>query len=313
MIATKPHIRMFAFILALLGAVLLHAPAGHAADQPNVMLMGDDADQDTVPRHSRIFNRVLDALKNRMLQEGFTVYNETATTMDITDAGRVRRTDAELISVAKSVTEAPIDVISVFQIYASAQDDAYSDIKKLRIRVVGRLLQVGTGRDLGSFEVAMGPKGLSPLPVACNTDCILETVGDQAKPIANEVGIVLARKLRELSPEKQADASAVVKSTTKTEAKPADDKCDGLHTAFTVVINGYDIGDVHKIEQAMIGFKGYETHRPVKSQTLYTEYWYETCSDRARLQRNFETLAENLQGQNRVALEANKIELEHIP
>jgi hypothetical protein len=39
--------------------------------------------------------------------------------MDITDPGRVRRTDAELISVAQNLTAAPIDVISTFQIYAS--------------------------------------------------------------------------------------------------------------------------------------------------------------------------------------------------
>lgn len=305
--------RYLAVLFFVFCVATLNAPASRAADQPNVMLMGDDADQDTVPRHSRIFNRVLDALKNRMLQEGFTVYNETATTMEITNAGRVRRTDAELISVARSVKEAPIDVISVFQIYAAAQDDAYSDIKKLKIRIVGRMLQVSTGRDLGSFEVSMGPKGLSPLPVKCDVDCILEAVGDQAKPIANEVGIILARKLRELSPKASNDANTVVKSTSNAETKPADGKCDGLDTAYTVVLNGYDLPDVRTIEQAMMGFKGYEAHRPVKTQTLYAEYYYETCSDLARLQRNFENLSENLNGQNRVALEANRIELEHIP
>ena len=148
----------------------------------------------------RIFNRVSDALQNRMLELGFKVYNETATTMDITNPGRVRRTDAELISVAQNITSAPIDVIAVFQIYASAQQNAYSDIMQLRIRVVGRMLQVQTGRDLGGFEVAVGPRGLRPIPQGCNRDCILEHVGDEAKPIANEVGTVLARKLDELSP-----------------------------------------------------------------------------------------------------------------
>ena len=32
-------------------------------------------------------------------------------------------------------------MIAAFQIYASAQDNAYSDIKQLRIRIVGRMLQ----------------------------------------------------------------------------------------------------------------------------------------------------------------------------
>lgn len=65
-------------------------------------------------------------------------------------------------------------MIAAFQIYASAQDNAYSDIKQLRIRIVGRMLQVQTGRDLGNFEVAVGPRGLKPIPPNCDTDCVLE-------------------------------------------------------------------------------------------------------------------------------------------
>jgi hypothetical protein len=310
----NPIIRIFATILIVLAGLFASAQHSSAADQPNIMLMGDDADEDTVPRHSRIFNRVLDALKNRMIQMEFAVYNETATSMEITDAARVRRTDAELVSVAKSVTDVPIDVITIFQIYASAMDDNYSDIKKLRVRIVGRMLQVASGRDLGSFEVSMGPKGLNPLPLNCDRDCILESVGDQAKPIANEVGIILARKLREISPEQLMAANDAIKSKPKTgSAEGVGEECDGLRTAYTIVLNGYDSEDVRAIEQMMTHFKGYEAHRPVKSQTLYTEYWYETCSDRARLQRNFQVMSENLKGQNRVALTENKIELEHIP
>ena len=70
-----------AVFLALSG---IGTPAAKAADQPNVLIMGEDADEDTVPRHSRIFNRVSDALRTRMMELGFKVYNETAVTMNIT-------------------------------------------------------------------------------------------------------------------------------------------------------------------------------------------------------------------------------------
>ena len=81
-------------------AALSFAPAAVAQQQPNLLIMGEDADLDSVPRNSRIFNRVLRAIEAEMQAEGFAVYDETAVTMGITDPGRVGRTDAELITVA---------------------------------------------------------------------------------------------------------------------------------------------------------------------------------------------------------------------
>jgi hypothetical protein len=311
--------------LLLVAVMLFHAlstvSTAYAGDQPNVMIVGEDADEDTVPRHSRIFNRVLDALKNRMIEMGFKSYNETAVTMDTTDPGRVRRPDAELLSVARSVSDAPIDVIIPFQIYASSEDDNYSDIKRLRIRIVGRMIQVATGRDLGIFEAKVPPRGLKPLPRNCSPDCILESVGDAAKPIANEVGTILARKLDGVSPSSKAAASPITKtSPVQDSSRAADspkqaakDGCVGLSTAYTIVLNGFDPQDIETIERMLIAFSGYETHRPVQSRTRYTEYWYETCSDRARLERNLRSLADQLAGQNRLELNGNRFEIERVP
>ena len=36
-------------------AGLLPLSAAVAGDEPNILIMGEDADQDTVPRHSRVF------------------------------------------------------------------------------------------------------------------------------------------------------------------------------------------------------------------------------------------------------------------
>ena len=305
-------------VLSLLLSGVMRPVMAVAGDQPNVLVVGEDADEDTVPRNSRIFNRVNDALRARMMELGFKVYSETAVSMDITNPGRVRRTDAELISVAQNITAAPIDVISAFQIYASAPQNAYSDIKQLKIRIVGRMLQVQTGRDLGNFEVSVGPKGLKPLPVRCDRDCILEHIGDEAKPIANEVGAVLARKLDQLSPSAPKPTS-VVTATVPTSAPPpipaaapASGTCSGLSSAYTIVLNGYDSTDVGAIEAILVAFQGYEHHRPIRSQTLFSEYWYETCSDRARLERNLRQMAEQFPGQNRVALNGNRFEVEKI-
>ena len=282
--------------------------AVQAADQPNILIMGEDADEDTVPRHSRIFNRVALALQSHMQEQGFTVFDETSATMDVTDPGRVRRSDAELISVARAI-DTPINVIVPFQIYAFSQDNAYSDIKELKVRIAGRLVEVHTGKALGNFEVSVGPRGLRPLPVNCNRDCVLEHVGDESKIIANEVGLILADKLRRIAA-KGGTATDVVKETS---AEEVDSHCgEGLATAYMVIIKDFDGKDIRKIEDMLVSFPGYQTHRPIRSQSRYTELWYETCSDRARLQRNAQSMAEMFPGKNRVSLAANRIEIQHI-
>lgn len=322
-------VKSLLFLLITLFSLPTYVITAKAAEQPNVMVVGEDADEDTVARHSRVFNRVSDAIRTQMMAMGFPTYNETAVTMDITNPGRIRRTDAELISVARSITAAPIDVIIPFQIYASSNQDAYSDMKRLRIRIVGRMVQVQTGKDLGNFEVAVGPKGLRPLPTACNPDCVLEHVGDEAKPIATEVGAILARKLDELSPTApksainepapikqiaEAPKQATPRTAPPPEATPASAKeCVGLQTAYTIVLTGFETEDVDAIEKILVAFYGYQHHRPIRSRTKYSEYWYETCSDRARLERNIRAMTDQLPGKNRYELSGGQIQIEHIP
>lgn len=311
--------RLMIAVASLVLTLTIMGPENHAraGEQPNLLIVGEDADQDTVPRGSRIFNRVLAALTSDMGELGFKVYDETAVGMDITNPGRVRRVDAELITVAQRIQQPPIDVVVVFQTYASVQQNAYSDIKELRVRIAGRMIQVQTGKALGNFEVAVGPRGLKPLPVNCNRDCILEHVGDEAKPIAHEVGIVLARKLDELSPTKQkseltAPAPAVAAVTAPALAGVKSGACSGMSTAYTIVIRGYDPDDLGQIERTMMSFQGYEHHRPVRAQTRLSEYWYETCSDQARLERNLRIMLEQMPGQNRLALSAHRFEIQRI-
>ncbi|MBZ0148455.1 MAG: hypothetical protein K8F62_13080 [Pseudorhodoplanes sp.] len=291
--------------------------AALAAEQPNLLIVGEDADRDTVARGTRIFNRVLAALTTDMNELGFKVYDETAAGMDITNPGRVRRVDAELISVAQKISQPPIDAIVVFQIYASVQPNAYSDIKDLRVRIAGRMIQVQTGKALGNFEVAVGPRGLKPLPVKCNRDCILEHVGNEAKPIAHEVGIVLARKLDEISPAKPKSSSALtepapVETPRANPQVAASTTCSGMSTAYTIVLRGFDPDETGTIERMLIAFQGYEHHRPVRTQTRLAEYWYETCSDQARLERNLRIMLNQMQGQTRLALTGQRFEIERI-
>ncbi|WP_299933815.1 hypothetical protein [uncultured Pelagimonas sp.] len=305
--------------LVVMLALSVAAAPVHAGEQPNLLIMGEDADQDTVPRNSRVFNRVLLALSNEMQQMGFAVYDETAVTMAVTNPARVRRTDAELLTVAKRVPNVPIDAVVVFQIYASAEQNVYAPgVIDLRIRVTGRMIHVQTGRALGNFEVAYGPGELPPLPPGCNRDCVLEQVGAEARRIAADVGGVLAIKLDALSPARpQAVVPAPAPQTgmapvATAPLAPQAAGCVGLTTAYTLSFSGFDTSEMTRIEEYLVVFKGYDHHRPVRVTMTSAEYWYETCSDTARLNRNLRLMAEQLGVQARISMVGNRFDVQKI-
>ena len=62
-----------------------------SAEDPNILILCEDSDPDSVPRNNRIFKRVLNAVSNQLGDEGFNVYDETAVTLDDFVQGRYRR------------------------------------------------------------------------------------------------------------------------------------------------------------------------------------------------------------------------------
>src|SRR5262249_38236269 len=182
--------RLFLLAAATLAvAAPLTAERAAAQTKPNIVVMSEDADEDTVPRGNRIFNRVIHELAEVMNVRGYNVYDETAVAKGFTQPGRVRRRDAEIIDVARAVQTPPLDVIAVFQIYASATKSTVSDIVRPNIRIPGRLLNVRTGQQIAAFEVA--GLELAPLPQGCDRECLLERVGGEAKLVANELAQAL--------------------------------------------------------------------------------------------------------------------------
>ena len=296
-----------AFSLAVLGCAPLAVPQAHAGDQPNILVMGEDADIDTVPRNSRIFNRVLRAMEGELQAMGFRVYDETATTMDITDPARVRRTDAEILTVARRVQDVPIDVATVFQIYANAERNAHADIMDLRARISGRLLNVRTGQALGNYEVSYRPGDLPPLPANCDRDCVLESVGEEARRIGADVANVLARQLDNLSPAGGAGTAGGEFGTV-----PLGDGCVGMTTGYQVTLRNFDQSQLTQIEEYLVSFRGYDHHRPMRSSASETTYWYESCSEVARLSRNLRLMTEHMDVEARIGMTGNRFNIDKI-
>ena len=64
------------------------------------------------------------------------------------------------ITVAQNITAAPIDVVAAFQIYASAQENAYSDIMQLRIRLPDECCRFKQDGTSGTSRWASGLEAL---------------------------------------------------------------------------------------------------------------------------------------------------------
>ena len=103
------------FITLVFASLTLMACAGGnfpatAANGPNLLILGEDANQDTIPRGHAAFKRVLDALANEFTHNGYKVYDEPFVTLENSAQGRSRRTVAEITDIAKNVATKKIDI-----------------------------------------------------------------------------------------------------------------------------------------------------------------------------------------------------------
>lgn len=271
--------------VALLSQPVLTACAGAVPDRGglNILVMGEDADTDAVPRYNSIYQRVQDAIAGELHQAGYDVYDETAVTLGAVRPGAIGREDADLIEAARGARKPPIDVVAIFTVYASTHDSGY--LTRLRARVAGRLLNAQSGQRLGNFEVATQQGWRISPDCARDRDCLLEAVGDKARLIGRDVAMALTAKLDHLYA-----AGASVPATVATES--VTDDC--LPNGYTLVFDGFGDDDILDFEEYLTAFSGYREHRPVTAHAKHHQYWYRSCSSAARLKRNLTRMLDHL-------------------
>lgn len=251
-----------------------------AAEGPNLLIMGEDFDKDTVPRDSRIFRRVLNSVSNQLGDDGYVVYDETAITLRDFKQGRKRRPDAELIDIAKSITQPPIDILVLYTIYASAEDVEYKT--RIFTRIEGRLLDVRSGRRLGNFEVDSPDSWSTTSP--CTRECILEAVGDASKTLSNDLGTVLSMKLAAvLEGGSDSDSQLVVGGGNA----PVD-------IDYTLIFDEFSRDEMLEVEEYLILFSEYRTHRPTYEGVTRSEIWYRSGLEERVMSRDLHSMLEAL-------------------
>ncbi len=289
--------------LAALSAAFLAFTAAPPAEAQsnnariNLVVMSDDADPDTVPRNSRIFNRVHLQLSEYLNTRGFQVYDETSIAGGITPPNRVRRRDAELIEIARAAPT-PVDAMAVYQIYASVRRSPAANIRYPDVRIAGRILNVRTGQFISSFEV--GGFQLPALPNPCDRECVLENVGTHSRVLAADLGSALSGKLEAFAKPGGSSAEAGkdgAAGAAGSVAAASGDGCVALPTDYQIILRDFKTPDVNRIESGFVRWGCYQQHRTVSMTDNGATFFYRTNSDSARLTRNFRLMME-LEGIN---------------
>lgn len=266
------------FSLLLLMSFLISSISVHAANNANILVIGNDANKGSVPRNSPVFNRVIGALVNQMHDNNFDVYDETAITLDAFDQNRINRTDAEIINIARSIKRPPIDIAVIFSIYVNTQDQGYST--KVSSRIEGRLLNVQTGRRLGNFEIDNSKPW--NVPSSCNLDCILENSNDNSRIMASDLGAVLAEKLAWMTDGGNSHLGLDRPGTNQ------------MNTGYNLIFDGFSAETFAKLEEYLVVFSGYDSYRPTEVRYTRTEIWYKSSIGTAKLLRNIKKMLAEL-------------------
>jgi hypothetical protein len=268
-------------LLAGCAALAVPAQAQSQSSIPNVLVMGEDCDQDTVPRNSRVFRQVLQEMQQQLDTGGYRYFDETTVGLGEMVENRTRRCRAELVDVARLVTrEHPIDVVALFSIYASTQQREYASIA--RIRVEGELLDPHSGQGFGTFEM---PADEVMLPLECPRECLLEKLGERSRNLGRDLGHVLVQLLDQRWERGPATAERTSPGDTPSAPMASGDAAGFVRT-YDLCFDGFTQDDVVEIEEVLVAFQGYQSHRARETQATRTCFAYESGIAQAKLSRN---------------------------
>lgn len=270
-------------LLSALGAALLiscasAAAVGRADDQGYasregpipVLVLGEDQDPDTVPRHDPAFRRVIAELQSAMDRRGFRVVDEDAVAAGLgwrrpEGRGRLDLLEAARLANASERGADRVRAVVLFRIEGSVTDLAYTT--RVELHLSGEIVDAVGNRYLGGFDLpaeTVSTAGRCP-----DHACASQAVAARAQDLASELGAVLATKLAHLAPPERAG--------------PVLARLDGV---YTVTFRHLAPEDAMAILDVMTGeFPGYSSHALIRRGTALRRYEYVTTADSATLER----------------------------
>lgn len=259
------------------------ATYGQADDRPYataegpipVLVLGEDRDVDTLPRHDPAFRRVVAELQSAMARRGFRVVDEDAIAAGLGWSRAAGRDRLDLLEVARlaNASERASDRVRaavLFRIEGSVRDLAYTT--RVELHLSGEIVDAASNRFLGAFDLPAETVSTAGRCVAYA--CASQAVAARAQDLATELGTVLAAKLAHLAPPERAGPLT---------AGPAAAALDGV---YTLTLRHVDPGDAMAILDVMTDeFPGYRSHALIRRGTALRRYEYVTTTDPATLER----------------------------
>jgi hypothetical protein len=300
---------------AVLAALSLSGlgPAAEAQGRRiNALVMTENASEETMSRLVPVYRRVLTQLQENLNTRGIQVYDETASTMRFMAPGQARRSDAEVLSVARAVMrEQPVDVVVLFEIVAAVTRDPFQpQIQYPQVRMPARVLDLRGNNLVAAFEVNM-PR-LPALPLQCDATCLFNAVGDDAKLVASELSSAIADKLAAYTgggmgaPGGAVSAPIAPRTADNTPAPPAGTapaapRCDALPGDTTIRFKDFTSDEILEMERNLRMFSCFVDIRPIQTGATFGFFSYRSSAGTSRLDRNLRVMLDylNLRGQVR--------------
>lgn len=187
-----------AFLLAAgTSAFLARTPSVGAAVPPpaaaraqRVMIVVDDTLPGAAPRDGRASDTALAALRSELERNGIAVQDGRGVTLLNPQQENARRSDAEIVQLARRQPQAAFDAVVLFTTMVSVDFAIQAQAPYLRGRAV---VLRADGSNLGTFEWA--PTARTTMPYACDRACVLETLTPEAPAVGTNVATKLIAAL----------------------------------------------------------------------------------------------------------------------
>ena len=193
---TKFGIKWCLKILLAIG-VALDGPYGSASAQTRVVVTGEDSNMKSVERTDEVFRRVISQLQESLSRSGYQVIDEDMLGVKLGFSFNSRRPKTELIEtlmLANQTEDATVQsrLAVVFAIFPQIKKMSVS--RKLEVRIRGDIYDLESMRPLANFEYKNKKAILVPKS-DCDSMCVSEKLGENARDVAREVGDVIVQKL----------------------------------------------------------------------------------------------------------------------
>jgi hypothetical protein len=260
------------------------------SESATILVAGADQNPASVKRESAAFNRIQAAINGQLIDQGYAVYDEAAIGSGAYQQHKARRSEADIIEMARTIRKPPIDTLLVFTAYHDARTLPYTT--KWRTRIQGQLLDLQSGQVLGNFELVSPTQ---PVSSDCGVACLADIHSHQAGIVAVDLGALVAEKLRR----GRAAALGQKHRSNKTNQ-------------YSLIFEGFSTEEVIAIEFGFGTLSGYKTHRLAYSGYRRSEIWYEAQTTTVKLNKQLQSMLDEMDLKSLVRLDGNEFLIKRI-